>query len=1489
MQFEHETISRAPDHQMYNQNMMRKLADISQKRNQNLGPMGFNGNGGQMTPNQMMNQAGAQMNPRAQQFQNMNMQPNHMQNNGMNQLGAPNMQPSMSQNTHQQQPLMNGNSSQQQSTQMQPPTQPEIQEIAARMMGSLTEDKKTMLRNNVIKSMNEQQRQQVSASKRDPLVQFIMGKAREEALKRRAQANGGQQQPNMQMNNAAGTNMAQSASQQGNNFDFTAIMGQQANAMKLAESGNEVVPASNNPNNVFNGQMNPQNGPPGGINPAMLANGNGQGGSQIPHNVTREQMQIAVMQKERQRQEQMRANANNAAARNQAMQQAQLHGQNMGAQNALNGAAGGSPAMTMLNRPIQPPGSQTPNTPQQPNRAPNMQQQNQQQQGQPSGNGTNALMQHHQSMLNRNNSGVNIQAVLGSLPQYAIFQIPQAQNIIRTMPPPIIDKLRATPEEAVPNFIKQWAATQQRRNQNASMQMGGAQGGNQPGMNATPNGMPDMNMQQAMMAQNQPQMPQGMNPAQMQARMQQHQLQHQQHQQQLQQRQSAIPQMPANMLEQLPPALKQQAMLSRPFPQPVPQQLGIAVPPNLRTWGQLKAHIDSHSTVLQPGTLQRFNAMIGKWFNEHPEEFQAGVKLVILQRQQQQQQQQQQQGQNAGQAMNPNNNMGMPNGAGHVGAPTAQMMQPNPQLQQQSGVVGGQQAGLGQGALRVPPQQPINPQEIAMFRQRITGAHNMNDDEIRGLIVETRKRGFVDQSNALKQVQMQNQLSQMSAGANQQTKPNRTPGQIANEQMAANQQQAGQKRAQPPTMANDDVMEIPNPNTQQQMPTNKARPAGAQLPMSKQQLENLGPDQQDQLKKRYESLRQANAGARPMKGGVPSGAQVPGGPQPSDIKPPHVDTDAVLSRLYQEVNHAKGPPIQQEPSVVESITHVLRKIYKTYSQIDKLFGTALRLPEFTEDRIKQLMRAKIMVYHNWNPETDNIKGHMSLSLNNAMFAQKIVGEFLRDMSQAKARGQLNQQFAQQAQNQGQQQHQQQQLSAIAKSAAAQAPAMEKTGSKHGRKASSSSRPPPAPTDNKSFDWGVGVASPHGIPKYESGGSQLTPDKLKFPPNKRRRTGQPESAEGTPAGQTGTPSGASPGVNGVKSNSPEALRKAQMQARVEAEERDKKRWKCTKDAACEASITGFETEQELKRHFDSVHAEIENPLQFLLDSAAETLGVDLDGKPLPGKGAEKAKPGARLAPPKASAMKRETSLTPAIKQEARTPAGQAPAIATPGSGNKAAVKPGAKSATVAANADKPMSLHNTIADKVGYQPVIVADSDAIPGALSDDQLWAEISSTVAAGISSFEPFNFDGTTGAKAIDWGLRPEDAAGATISPETTPTSTSASLNSDVSSNDQLRINFEWDAFGNGDVAVPEMLNAAVSGLGLGNGEPSKAGDNATTDKGSDADKSKKEDDKPTDFEWTIDNDISWDNIFASQDMGDMQFDMTSGGLDDTDMQFVF
>jgi len=153
---------------------------------------------------------------------------------------------------------------------------------------------------------------------------------------------------------------------------------------------------------------------------------------------------------------------------------------------------------------------------------------------------------------------------------------------------------------------------------------------------------------------------------------------------------------------------------------------------------------------------------------------------------------------------------------------------------------------------------------------------------------------------------------------------------------------------------------------------------------------------------------------------LPPSFQVPEGSGSDEQKPvTNLDSDKIVKRLYQEVNTKKGAPVQQDAKAVQEILPILRKIFKVYQQIDKVFSTALRLPAFSEDRIKKLMEAKVMVFHNWNPEQDCAKGPLSMNLQQAKYAQGLVAEFLRDLQQA--RGQWHQNQAQQATIQSQQQ------------------------------------------------------------------------------------------------------------------------------------------------------------------------------------------------------------------------------------------------------------------------------------------------------------------------------------------------------------------------------------------------------------------------------------------------------------------------------------
>jgi rRNA maturation endonuclease Nob1 len=64
------------------------------------------------------------------------------------------------------------------------PSPHEIQEVAQRKLASLTEEKRAQLRVAVMRTMSEEQRQQAAATKKDPLIQYILQQARQDIMSR---------------------------------------------------------------------------------------------------------------------------------------------------------------------------------------------------------------------------------------------------------------------------------------------------------------------------------------------------------------------------------------------------------------------------------------------------------------------------------------------------------------------------------------------------------------------------------------------------------------------------------------------------------------------------------------------------------------------------------------------------------------------------------------------------------------------------------------------------------------------------------------------------------------------------------------------------------------------------------------------------------------------------------------------------------------------------------------------------------------------------------------------------------------------------------------------------------------------------------------------------------------------------------------------------------------------------------------------------------
>lgn len=91
-----------------------------------------------------------------------------------------------------------------------PPSDPspgEIQEVAQRILASLTEEKRNQIRTAVMRSMNEEQRRQAAATMKDPLIQFVFHKARSDIVNGTKSAQIGvrkqQQQQQQQVTNMA--------------------------------------------------------------------------------------------------------------------------------------------------------------------------------------------------------------------------------------------------------------------------------------------------------------------------------------------------------------------------------------------------------------------------------------------------------------------------------------------------------------------------------------------------------------------------------------------------------------------------------------------------------------------------------------------------------------------------------------------------------------------------------------------------------------------------------------------------------------------------------------------------------------------------------------------------------------------------------------------------------------------------------------------------------------------------------------------------------------------------------------------------------------------------------------------------------------------------------------------------------------------------------------------------------------------------------------
>ena len=149
------------------------------------------------------------------------------------------------------------------------------------------------------------------------------------------------------------------------------------------------------------------------------------------------------------------------------------------------------------------------------------------------------------------------------------------------------------------------------------------------------------------------------------------------------------------------------------------------------------------------------------------------------------------------------------------------------------------------------------------------------------------------------------------------------------------------------------------------------------------------------------------------------------------------------------------------------------------------------------------------------------------------------------------------------------------------------------------------RPPAAPTSLQP-PFPIGASSPQGVPQAY-GHSELTQDKLKFPPQKKRKQTQPGSTASTPVGGQGTP--------GPTSSPQVSKQPAPDIAKPGGKETAEPAFKC-QDPNCSFSKTGLKTQNDLAKHVTAAHRPqeppINDPLGFATENLAQYLGLDKDG-------------------------------------------------------------------------------------------------------------------------------------------------------------------------------------------------------------------------------------------------------------------------------------
>ncbi|KAF1972033.1 hypothetical protein BU23DRAFT_469615 [Bimuria novae-zelandiae CBS 107.79] len=1090
LSFETTTYMQSQTKEQYTTTLRQKLFTMQALRQQQLQGMNPNPNNGMNPMNPMsaaqmgmMGQANPQ-NPRqntpqqmAQAFPNaqlrQQMQPSAipmsqsqsgMGANGSN-MGNPQQGPNKPQPNMQQ-----GQQAQQQNAIISRLTQrlmeqarPEIRSQFQNEVNNWPEDKKQQLQARGIHPLMFRFRQQAESMLKAGKI------SRELLASLQAPPQPNQMGAGMQQGQMANQQMNANQRQPGD-FDFNALANQQNEAMRVQDQGQQVVPASNNNNAAQMGNF-----PSGQQQNAAMAQRQAAQAAAF-QNVNANLRQAAQAQAEARARQQLQQHQNL-----QQMGTPNLHGQPGGLNRPL-----GTPnpnAMSMLNRPMVPPGQPNPTTPQQRPQAhvPVMT-------PQPQGQGDPQLTQLMREAQQRMQQAAGVPN--GNLTEQARMQMMPPD-----LDPMVKQQLLKVPEANFRHILSQYASNARQKNMMSNGFFPGPPNGGpnmmmNPGQNLPIGGMPNgpMNgqnmgdMRPGGMGQPMPgamggqQMPMGQRPGQL------------PHQARLLHAQQTLQQNPGIIGITDPQAFPPSALNA---------QIRQTLPQEIKTWAQLKSWVQQNPNLTPGVDSQKLLLLQVLHFQDYLRQSQQGMP-----------------GQRPSQ---PSNNMGPI-------APPAQMTP-------------------GSVPARTPQQQPnmpqfgpaqVTPAELQQWRQRLPpNQAGITDEHLRNAIMTQKVKHHQQQQAAMLSMQNQNRNQGQPPAAlpgrgPQATRPPSAQNQPA--QATPQPRPAGQpaQPAQPNAQINNNKG-VKRPNEDgtdggiEGQPSNAAPQAPAMVPsrsqqgpnLTQEQMSKLGPQQQAQMHANLMKAQDAS-NKQPQAPGLLSQEEIA-----AKMRDPEREKKFKMMIQQEESKLPKGEVLSISPEARTRLQLLIREKLphiKKVEQALRIFMVSYESPE-SEKVARTVLRSRILLLRQLSPSDGTL--HPQLTLSEAEF-DNAIRHILSFVGKVMSRMANHQQAHAKTGQQNQQQSQRDQA----------VPQLNAANLKQLEQQQRQQKAPPAPTVTQPpFQIGGG-ASPQGAPKYFPGAKTLTHLSL---PEKKRQKMDPSSQTSTPASKQ------SPRIGSGKGTSPDLKR------------------------------------------------------------------------------------------------------------------------------------------------------------------------------------------------------------------------------------------------------------------------------------------------------------------------------------------------------------